>query len=457
MNTMSRREFLDRSKGTSLNLAVGVTILSSAKSVRSAPANDKIVLGIVGCGERGSSLANGFASRDDCEVAYLADVDSKRSESRAKGIADHQGGKGPKCVQDFRKVLDEKSVDAMIIATPDHWHGPATIWSCQAGKDVYVEKPPSHNIWEGRKMVEAARKYNRVVQVGTQSRSGDDFYQARQYIEEGKLGKIHLCKVFDQIGKSGNFQMPPDSAPPSGFDWDMWKGPSPDRKYNNRIIHSGWHYLWDCSGGEIANNGIHQLDIARWMCGVEKPKAASSTGGQFSQKGDFDTPDTQVATWEFDEMIMTFHMSLFTPYMLKTDWEIRQSDMHPYWPQNSMRVEIYGTKGLMYLARVGGGWQVYVRPKNRKPVVKAQCYGRFPDVPHKENFVQCIRSRELPNADIQEGHLSTLLVHYANISYRLGGQKLVIDPKTEHIVDNNQAMKLFKREYRKPWVVEEEV
>ncbi len=454
MTMLNRREFLDCSKKTTLGLAAGVTILSDAQSARAAPANEKIIMCVVGLG-RGAGLANGFVSRGDCQFAYLADVDGKKLESRLKGIGKHQGGIEPKRIKDFRKALDDKSVDAIVVATPDHWHAPATVWSCQAGKDVYVEKPPCHSCWEGRKMVEAARKYKRVVQVGTQNRSAPYNIEAKKFIEEGKLGDIHMCRIYNQKFQ-GNMKMAKDSDPPEGFDWDMWNGPAPEHKYN-ATLHRGWHHLWRYSGGDFANDASHQIDLSRWLCGVDYPQTVYSTGGRYASEGAFETPDSQVAVYQFDKMVVTFELTLYTPYMLKTDGVLRNSDMFPYWPQNATRIEIFGTKGLMCVGRHGGGWQVYVRPKDRKPVVKAQMYGRHSDPDHKENFISCIRSRELPSADIEHGHLSALLIHYANISYRTGGEKLVIDPKTEHIVDNPEAMKLFKRQYRKPWVIEDEV
>ena len=454
--TINRRKFLDCSKKTTLGLAAGVTILSDATSVRAAPANDKIILAMVGVRGRGNHLANGFLDRDDCQIGYICDVESALFEPRSKAYAQRQGGRTPECVQDFRTALDDKSVDAIVVATPDHWHAPVAVWGCQAEKDVYVEKPPTHNCWEGQKLVEAERKYRRIVQVGTQNRSAPYNMEAKKYIDEGKLGKIHLCRVFN-MKSQGNFTLAEDQDTPAGFDWDMWNGPAPQRRYNPSIRNGKWHHLWDYSGGDAANDGIHQLDLARWLVGVEVPKAVHSTGGRFDSQGSAETPDTQIATYDFDNLVMTFELTLYTPYMLKTDGELRASDMIPYWPQNATRIEIYGTEGVMTVGRHGGGWQVHVRPKNRQPVVRDQMYGRFPDPDHKENFIQCIRSRRRPNAHALVGHRSALLVHYANISYRLGGQNLLIDPATDHIVDNPQAMTLFKRTYRHPWVIPEEV
>jgi predicted dehydrogenase len=361
----------------------------------------------------------------------------------------------PKCVQDFRTMLDDKSVDAVVIATPPHWHSLATIWCCQAGKDVYVEKPQSHNGWEGRQAVRAARKYDRIVQIGLQNRSAAYLQAAKKYIDEGKLGKIHLCRVFNQKGEP-NFPVQPDGDPPAGFDWDMWNGPAPEHPYNP-MFRRNWRHLWRYCGGDMTYDGIHQVDIARWLCGVSYPKTVYSSGARYDREGGAETPDTQIAILDFDDLIMTFEMTLLTPYMLKADHGIRDGDMFPHWPQNTERVELYGTEAMMVVGRMGSGWQVYARPKDRKPVVRDQMYGRFPDPPHQENFVRCIRSRQQPNADVEEGHLSTLLVHYAMISCRIGGQKLAIDPKTEAFIGNAEATALFKREGRKPWIVPDDV
>ena len=456
MRNMSRRDFLERSKTTGLGLAAGVTLLHNARSVRGAPANDKIVLGLIGAGGRGPHLAVGFLERGDCEFAYIADPNTTVFDSRAKRLADQQGGKKPECVEDLRRVLDDKAVDAVVVATPDHWHAPSTVWACQAGKDVYVEKPPTHSCWEGQKMVEAARKYKRVVQCGFQNRSAPYNMAARKYIEEGKLGTIHMCRIYNQKPPWGTCPVVPDSDPPAGLNWDIWNGPAPEHRFN-KSWHRCWHHQWRYSGGDIANDASHQIDLARWLLGVKYPKTVYSVGGRFAHPAAAQTPDSQIALYEFDNMVVSFELTLYGGYILKTDGYVRDHDMFPYWMQNSTRIEIYGTKGMMIVGRHGGGWQVFVRPKSRQPVVKDQMYGRFPDPDHKENFVQCIRSRALPNADVAKGHLSCLMIHYGNISYRLGGQKLSIDPETEHIKDNPKAMELFKRTYRKPYVIPEEV
>ncbi len=455
MKKMGRRAFLDRSAKSTLGMAGGLTVLANPGSVRATPANDRLKLAMIGVGSWGNMLALGFLDRGDCEIAYICDVNAQLHEPRSKAYAERQGGKRPKCVQDFREMLGDPSVDAVVIALPPHWHALATILCCRAGKDVYCEKPQSHNCWEGQQAIKAARKYDRIVQIGTMNRSAPYNMAAKRYLEEGKLGRVHLCRVFNQYHEP-DIQWGPDSDPPDTFDWDMWLGPAPARKYN-KTLPSKWRFFWDYSGGDMAYQGIHHIDLARWLCGVEYPSTAYCTGGRFSRQGAAETPDTLQAVFEFPQMLMTFEQTLYTPYMLKSNNVIREGDSFPYWPQNSTRIELYGERGMMYVGRMGGGWQVYGRPKRGKPAVTDEMHGRYPAAAHKEDFVRSIKSRKRPSADIEIGHRSMLLVHYANISYRLGGRKLQIDPKTERILDDPKAMALFKRAYRKPWVVPEVV
>ncbi len=464
MAALDRREFLAHSSQTGIGLAAGAALVGAAQQTVAADApsakpvspNEKIVLGIVGVRGRGSMLGPDFAKRPDCEVAYICDVDSSLHGSRAKAIEDVQG-RAPQTVQDIRRVLDDKAVDAIVVATPDHWHALATVWGCQAGKDVYVEKPASQSPWEGRKMVEAARRYNRMVQLGTQNRSAPYDIHAKEYIESGKLGRIHMVKVFN-MKSWPNVQPVPDGPVPSGLDYDMWTGPAPSAAYNANY-HNGWNHFWRFSGGDIINDGVHQIDLARWLVGKEYPKSVYSVGGRFDEQGAFETPDTQVAVYEFDDLVMIFELTLYTPYMIKSDMEVRnRPDLFPYWPQNAERIEIYGSDKMMYVGRHGCGWQVYDRPKSRLPVLVDQEHGTFPDPEHKENFCQSIRTRELPSADIEKGHRSTLLCQYANISYRIGGQKLLIDPQTETCLTaegkpNAEANALLRREYRTPYTI----
>ena len=439
---VSRRHFLMGSLG-----AVASAGLTSWRGAASP--NEKVIVGVMGIRGRGAQLAQLFAKRSDVEVAYLADVDSRLFADRAKSL--EQFGKKPRCVMDFRRVLDDKDVDAIVMATPDHWHALATIWACQADKDVYVEKPVSHSIWEGRKMVEAARKYQRVVQVGAQNRSAPYVTAAIEHIRSGKLGDVHFVRVFNSKGR-GTIGKLPNKPTPDGVDYNMWLGPAKLRPFNENHFHYAWHWFWEYSGGDIINDGVHQIDMARWVAGVNYPKSVSSTGGIHFFNDDQETPDTHVVNWDFDKITMSFEQALWAPYMRKTPMELRDRDVLPNWTYNGTRVELYGTKQHLVLGRHGDGWQVF--DAEGKSVT--QSYGRQANDEHIANFVDCIRSRKLPNGDVEEVHLSTLLCHYGNISYRLG-RKLKIDPKTEGFVDDAEASRLVKRQYRQPWVVPENV
>jgi len=446
--SVSRRNFL---KG----VTAAAVVASQSRTARAATANDKVILAVVGLRGRGNALSLNFASRPDCEVAYLCDCDTQFFDERNKAVKEAQG-RAAKTEQDIRRVLDDPSVDAIVVATPDHWHALATIWGCQAGKDVYVEKPVSHTPWEGRKMVEAARKYNRIVQVGTQNRSAAYNHHAKEYIDSGKLGTIHMVRVINQK-EWRNVPVAPDSAAPASFENNLWTGPAPAVPYNSNF-HNYWHHFWRFSGGDIINDAVHQIDLARWMIGHDYPSTVYSVGGRFAESGALETPDTQLAVFEFPNLVLSFELTLYTPYMLKSDMEMRNSpDIYPYWPQNAERIEIYGSNGLMFLGRHGCGYQVYGRPHQRKPVLVAQEHGTFPDPEHQQNFIECVHSRKKPNADIDEGHRSTLMCQLANISYRLGGQKLAFDSATERCVNNDSANAMLKREYRTPFVIPEQV
>lgn len=454
MTSLTRRVFLESSVTTSLGLSAGLSALAVGRRAKADAANDRVRLAVVGIHGRGSVHAKKFAARPDCEVAYLCDVDESLLPQYVREVEQIQH-QTPKATGDFRRALDDKSIDAIIVATPDHWHALATIWGCQAGKDVYVEKPVSHSPWEGRKMVEAARRYERIVQVGTQNRSARYNILAKEYIDSGKLGSIHMVRVINQKLWPNSPAMT-DRETPAGLNWDMWTGPAPEAKYNENY-HRSWNHFWRFSGGDIINDGVHQMDLARWVTGKSYPNSVYSTGGRYAEKGALESPDTQVAVFQFDDMVLVFELTLYTPYMIKSDQALRDSDMYPYWPQNAERIEIYGSKGLMMLGRHGCGWQVFDHPKDRKPVIVEEQNGPFPDDEHFENFVASVRTRNTPNADIEEGHRSTFMCQLANISYRLGGRKLVVDPKTETLVDDAEANKMLKRVYRKPWVVPEKV
>ena len=442
MKSLNRREFV---KG-SLSTAAALTILPIRKSYA---ANEKVIIGVMGLGGRGTYLAERFAGRSDAEVAYLCDVDTRRF-ARARNVVEEAQDKRPKMVQDFRRILDDSSVDVLINATPDHWHALGTIMACQAGKDVYVEKPMAHNIWEGRKMVEAARKYKRVVQVGMQSRSATYMKKAVEYIRSGKLGDVYLIRVFNMM-KHSMMRKGTSRPVPEGFDYDMWCGPAPKLPYNpNRR----WLNQWEYSCGPIAGDAVHQLDLARYLFGDKPyPDTVSNTGGICALRDGREIPDTQLAAYEYGEFTLLFESALWMPYMKKTPSNVRDSDKFPNWPFSSTKIEVMGTKGFMYIGRHGGGWQAY---DSGGELVHSE-YGRQGDKEHQDNFIDCIRTRKKPNTDVEQGHYSVLLCHLANISYRVGNRKLTLDPKSESFVNAPEANKYLKRTYRNPWVIPDKI
>ena len=447
-NSIDRRQFLERSSRS----AAGLALLAAGARSHAVGANEKIHIGVIGVGGRGSHLARSFARRSDVVVTRLCDPDTRRVGKVHAQLESEQERK-VHLDSDYRRVLDDKEVDGVIVATPDHWHGPATIFACQAGKDVYVEKPACHNIWEGRKMVEAARKYKCIVQVGTQSRSGEYAMKALEYIRSGAIGSIPLCKIYNL--KAGSpYKNGPITDVPEGVDFDGWLGPAPMRPYDGKILNGGgWYTKWDFCGGDMGNDGSHQIDLARMLIDKTYPKSVHCTGGNYAFDDDRETPDTEIATFEFDDMLVTFEMTQYANYMSKTPMGLRDTDEFPYWPQNSTRIELYGTKQLMIVGRHGGGWQAFTN--DGKAV--AQGPGRIPEDPHIDNFLECMRTRKRPNCDIEEGHLSAVMIHTGNIACRLGGRKLYFDGKTETFIGDDEANALIKRKYREPYVVPEEV
>jgi predicted dehydrogenase len=451
MKTINRRHFLNKSIRGAAKMSLGAGAFS-LMSRQVLGANERVNIALIGCGGRGRIVTRGLIEHG-AEVVYVCDLHEERLETTAAEIAGIQGRK-PKKAREMQQVLNAKEVDAVMIGTPDHWHAPASILACQAGKDVYVEKPHSHNIWEGRKLIEAARKYKRIVQVGTQNRSAPYNFAAVDYIKSGKLGKIPLVKVYN-MKPGGPFHLGDAGTPPEGFNWDAWLGPAPMRPYHQRIFHGGWHKFWDFSGGDMADDGVHQLDLAMMLMGNPGiPKAVSCSGGRLAHKGDdAEVPDLQVVSFDFEDFVMTFELTGYPRYMRKTTGTIRRNDEFPYWTQNATRIELYGSELMMTIGRHGGGWQVTT---SGGKVVK-QMYGRFPDAPHQQNFIESIKSRKRPNADVEILHNSCALVHLGNIAHRVGNQSLRFDPKSEQFIDNTEANKLLKRNYRRKYEIPEQV
>jgi predicted dehydrogenase len=380
-------------------------------------------------------------------------VDPSRIEQQFQSITDAQGA-APKKTTKLAEVLESKDVDAVIVATPDHWHALATILACQAGKDVYVEKPHSHNIWESRKMIEAARRYGRVVQVGTQNRSAPYNFKAREYIRSGGPGDIRLVKVFN-LKPGREYKLGAPGTQPPGFDWDAWLGPAPSVPYHPQIFDKGWHQYWDYNGGDMIGDGIHQIDLAMMVLGNPGiPKAVYCTGGRYQYRGDdSQVPDLQLASLEFDDFLLSIEHANYPAYMLKTTADIRRNAKLPFWTQNATRIELYGSKEMMIVGRHGGGW--ISMGKNAQ--VTQTVYGEYPDSIHQKNFLDCVKTRERPTADIEVLHPSIVLAHMANIAHRVGNRKLHFDPKTERFVDSVEANNLLKREYREKYRVPEVV
>ena len=452
MQKLSRRNML-ATTGKRTVLAAAAATAISRRATAAAP-SERIVLGFIGVGGRGTQHVANFASRSDVEIAYLCDADDSRLASAATKIAD-ANRPAAKQVDDMRRVLDDKSVDAVVIATPDHWHALATIRACQAGKDVYVEKPVCNAPWEGRRMVEAASKYKRIVQGGTQNRSAAYNLKARQYLDSGKLGRIEFVRVYNQK-PGGDFSPLPRRPKPAGLNWDLWNGPAPSQEYD-ATLHQNWHSFWRYGGGEITNDGVHQIDLARWLVGVDYPLSVHAVGRPHADRGASEAPDTLVATFEFANLVMTLEQTLYAPYMLKESMAIREGSVFPYWWQNATRIEIYGSQAMMVVGRHGGGWQVFGRPRSNQPVVLEELKGRFPDKEHHENFLRSVRSRQRPSADIEEGHISALVCHVANISYRVGNRHLMLDRATEQFSNSSEASSLLRPAYRAPFVVPEMV
>lgn len=451
MKQISRRSLLLKSgKGIAAS-ALGPMAFSAVHAADVLGANERVNIALIGCGGRGRMLLRGFIEQG-ARAVYVCDLHPERLDQAAAVAAEVQTSP-VKMVKDTRAVLDAKDVDAVVVGTPDHWHALTTILACQAGKDVYVEKPHSHNIWESRKMIEAARKYKRIVQVGTQCRSGAYNLAGRDYVQTGKLGDIHLVKVYN-IKPGRPFKLGEAGTAPAGFDWGRWVGAADYRPYHQNIFTVGWHKLWDFSGGDMADDGIHQLDLAMMLMGDPgMPTAVSASGGRLHHKDDAEVPDVQIVTYDFDGFVMTFELTGYPRYMRKTTGTIRRNDLFPNWSQNATRVELYGSELMMTIGRHGGGWQVTTSGIK----VVDQMYGRFPDAEHERNFLECVKSRKLPTADIEILHSACTMVHMGNIAHRIGNRKLTFDAKAERFVGDKDANGLVKRRYRKGYEVPEQV
>jgi predicted dehydrogenase len=431
---MDRRNFL---MGTAAALGAGAGAFASP--------GDTVRVGCIGIGGRGKDHITGFSRLPNVEVAALADVDESHLAEAVKSMVS-RGWKKPQAYGDFRKMLEDKNIDAISIAAPNHWHTLMTILGCQAGKDVYVEKPCSHNIFEAKQVVAAARKYNRMVQQGSQIRSSVAVQEAIQKMRAGEYGDIYMARGIcfkwrDTIGRT------PPSPVPAGVNYDLWLGPAPLRQFTKNRFHYNWHWFWDTGNGDIGNQGIHEMDIARWGLGVKYPVKVSAIGGHFMFDDDQETPNTLSCAFEFDEggkrRLLEFEVR---HWMSNPEADITERNS-----PNSVGNIFYGSKGYVAVDTYSSYKSWMGRGKTPGPARNA-------GGDHYANFIEAVRTRkrETLNAEIEEGAASTVLVHLANISYRVG-RTLKFDAQKMECVGDPEANKLLTRVYRKPYVVPEKV
>ncbi|HRP54553.1 Gfo/Idh/MocA family oxidoreductase [Agriterribacter sp.] len=452
---MHRRSFIHH---MSLG-AAGMALQPSFPGTSKNAAANKLVLSLIGCGGRGLDVLAGIVKENEnMEVKYLCDVNE--TLSGIKTAIDKYNtiqGYAPKFTGNMKQVFDDKDVDAVIIATPEHWHALAAIWALQAGKHVYVEKNPTLSIWEGQQMIAATKKYKKVLQIGFQNRSAPYAFSAREYIKSGKLGKVLHVKCYNML-PGGKWIAKPDTDVPKGLNWDAWLGPARKVPYNpNR--HSmtgrgGWLDFWDYGGGALSDDASHVMDLARLAMGDPgHPKSVYCTGGNVGFQSQKETPEFLNITYDYGDFDMTCESGSCTPYMTKEGSDVRFGTKWPYWPQNSTRIEIYGTERLMYLGRHGVGWQVMEVDGKIVDMDK----GYFPDKFHQKNFIDSIRLQQEPNGDVTQGHLSASLVHLADICYRTGKKQLFLDRQTEKFINNEAANKFLKGNYRAPYIIPEKL
>ncbi len=396
---------------------------------------DRITIALMGVRGRGLSLTTAFCAQPDVDVAYICDVDSNVVD-KAFQIVEGSGRKRPPLVSDIRRCLDDKSVDAIVMGTPIHWHAPGAILACGAGKDVYVEKPASHNIREGRLMVEAARRNNRVVQVGSQLPSLPVTQHFHEYVQSGKLGRILGGKVWN-VQLRRNIGHKPDEPVPSGIDYETWTGPLPMLPFNRNRFHGTVNWHWHYGVGDIGNDGVHELDIARRALGVELPDSVSGMGAKLYFDDDQQTPDTMNLAYRFGDKVLNYEQRLWNPYGMEGC---------------DNGVAIYGDRAAAQFGRFRGkNWSFRVFEGQKNELVHEEEHDKSSlDTPHARDFLDCMRTRRRPRVDIEEGHWAAALAHLGNIVSRTG-RNVKFDAKTETVAADPEAARHVKREYRKHW------
>lgn len=424
MTDVNRRSFI---RNSAVAVSAASMVWSSTTPASASSPLNKLVVGVMGVNGRGSSLARGFAQQKDCEIAYVCDVDERALEKgvgAVKGIQDRV----PETIRDFRKMLDDKSVDILVVAAPNHWHAPATILGCSAGKHVYVEKPCSHTAQEGEWAVAAARKNNRVVTMGSQRRSYPILREAIDKLHSGAIGKLLFARSW-YSSRRGDIGFGKQVDVPNWLDYQLWQGPCTDKPYKDNLIHYNWHWHWHWGNGELGNNGVHALDVARWGMNVDYPSRVTSAGGRYRWVDDQETADTHVVSFEFGKSLITWEGLSWSP----------QGPM-----DGQFGVTFHGEEGTMYV--YDAGYKIYDMMRK----LSDQKDGSAGDAEHFDNFLKCIREGGKPNADIEDAHKSTLLCHLGNIALRTG-RTLNTDPQNGHILQDEEAAKMWSKEYRSGW------
>jgi predicted dehydrogenase len=434
---MKRREFI---KASSFAAAGGLTILNFPVFGKNAPSN-KVIVAIMGVNSRGAYHAEKFTNMPGVEVAYICDVEDGAIK---KGLAAMKGAsKVPKIEKDIRNLVAKTDFDALVIAAPDHWHAPAALLGVSNGKHVYVEKPCSHNPNESEILIQAQAKYGKIIQVGSQRRSFPTLIEAVKQVRAGLIGNPYMAKGW-YVNNRKPIGVGKVIPVPSTLDFNMWQGPAPRKDYKDNLVHYNWHWFWHWGTGEACNNGNHELDCCRWFLGVDFPTKVNSAGGRYAYHDDWETPDTQVASFEFgDQKTIT--------------WEGRSCNSYPI-EGNGRGFIIYGDKGT--LVNYGGEeYKVYDTSNKLVKEIKSDTQvdpnntvsaSGNSDLFHLNNFVESIRGNAQVTAPIAEGHKSVLLCHLANIAQRTGST-LNIDPKNGHIIGNKDADKFWSRCYEKGW------
>jgi predicted dehydrogenase len=435
---MNRKTFIYNA-----GLATASILLPKSAYAFSGSPNSKISVAIMGANGRGAFLAGAFAKLPDVEVAYICDVDENVIAKTTQAVA-KLGVKKPQGITDVRRLLEKKDFDALVIAAPDHWHTPAAIMALQAEKHVYVEKPCSHNPQEGEWLVAAQKKYNKLVQMGSQRRSFSNVQDMIKTLHEGVIGKVYFARGWytnqrNSIGKGK------ETTPPSTLSFDLWQGPAPRKRYRDNLVHYNWHWFWNWGTGEALNNGTHELDVIRWGLGVDYPVKVVSAGGRFHFQDDWETPDTQTITFNF-------------PNNTGCTWEGRSCNR--FASEGTDRgVIFYGDQGTVVYPGANGytlydkdNKKILREVKDDTPFDATNTVSPFEklETTHLTNFVEAIRGNTKLTAPIEEGHKSTLLPQLGNIAYRTGAA-LDCDPSNGRIINNKEALKLWGREYEKGW------